>query len=194
MKTVTSLMLVGALLLTACSGAHDIGQSKDQSSAIEKDELAALESEMPESKTAKRPTVCSLISQEEMSAILGGSVVAAPEDSSGADCTYRPASGKGVVPYAQVKIAWAGGEAAMVGTRMGAKMMGGDSKEIGDAAKQLGFPASESIKGVGDEAQMIIGGVMMVRKGDALITIDLRMQPEGREKAIAIAQKLLSRI
>lgn len=195
MKTITSLALVGGLLFTACGGARDIVRGKEQLSAFEKGESAASKSGPSESQTAKRPAVCTLISPDEMSAILGGAVVAAPEGSSGGDdCTYRPASGKGAVPYAQVTIAWAGGEAAMAGTKIGAKMMGGESKEISDAAKRMGFPASESIEGLGDEAQMIIGGVLMVRRGDTLITIDLRMQPEGRKKAVAIAQKILSRI
>jgi hypothetical protein len=192
MKIVTSLLLVGALLFSACGGLQNLGVSKDRSTATEKGESAAIRSATPGSQAAEQPEVCSLISREEMSAILGGSVVA--EGSASDECTYRPASGEGVVPYAQVKIAWTGGEAAMVGTKMGAKAMGGSSKEMGDAAQRLGFPASEVIEGVGDEAQMIIGGVMMVRKGDTLITVDLRMQPEGRKKAIAIAQKVLSRI
>ena len=54
--------------------------------------------------------------------------------------------------------------------------------------------ATNSVEGLGDEAVMIIGGVLNVRKGPALISIDLRMQRDYERKARAIAEQMLAKI
>jgi hypothetical protein len=50
------------------------------------------------------------------------------------------------------------------------------------------------VEGIGDEAIMLIGGVLNVRKGQALIAVDLRMQEDGEAKAKAIAQKVIAKL
>ena len=129
------------------------------------------------------PTACSLINQEEMGRMLGGAV-AKPEARGALTCTYRPAVQEALTPYAEVKIDWTGGEQAMQGMRLAGKTMGQDA----------GFSVFEKIDGVGDEASMMIGGVMNVRKGLTLITIDLRMQTDAKEKGSAIAKTILARM
>jgi hypothetical protein len=129
------------------------------------------------------PSACSLITQEDMSRMLGGGV-AAPEARGALTCTYRPAVHDALTPYAEVKIDWDGGEQAMKGMRLAGRAMGQDA----------GFSVFEKIDGVGDEASMMIGGVMNVRKGMTLITIDLRMQSEANQKGSAIAKTILARI
>jgi hypothetical protein len=133
-----------------------------------------------------RLTACSLVSQEEMSSLLGGPVgpPAADESSSSTICTYTPAAGKGPTPYAQLKVDWNGGEAAMTGLKLADRFM----------SKDAGFSIVDQIEGVGDEASMMIGGLMNVRRGEMVMTIDLRMQPRAREKGIAIAKAVLARI
>jgi hypothetical protein len=129
------------------------------------------------------PAACSLITQEEMSRILGGAV-ATPEARGALTCTYRPAVPETLTPYAEVKIDWNGGEQAMTGMRLAGRAMGADA----------GFSVFEKIDGVGDEASMMIGGVMNVRQGVILITIDLRMQSDAKEKGSAIANTILARV
>ncbi len=55
--------------------------------------------------------------------------------------------------------------------------------------------ATPAITGLGDEAFIgPMNSLMGVRKGDAVLSIDLRALPDGRDKGIAIAQKILGRI
>jgi hypothetical protein len=129
------------------------------------------------------PTACSLINQEEMSRILGAAV-AAPKARGATTCTFSPGAENALTPYAEVKIDWDGAEMAMKGMRLAAKSMDQDA----------GFSVFEKVEGVGDEASMMIGGVMNVRKGSILITIDLRMQTEATAKGSAIANTILARV
>lgn len=131
------------------------------------------------------PSACALIGQDEMGRILGGAVAPPTADDRGGSttCTYTPAAGKGLTPYAQVKIDWHGGDAAMAGMKLADKFI----------SKDAGFSIVDRIDGVGDEASMMIGGLMNVRKGEMFMTIDLRMQPRAKEKGIAIAQAIIAR-
>lgn len=133
-----------------------------------------------------KKTACSLVGQEEMSRILGSAVAqpAAEERGGTSICTYTPAAGKGATPYAQLKIDWNGGEAAMAGVKLADRFM----------SKDAGFSVVQKIDGVGDEASMMIGGLMTVRRGAVVLTIDLRMQPRAKEKGVAIAKAVLARI
>jgi hypothetical protein len=97
-------------------------------------------------------------------------------------CTYTGAGGR----YAQVTVEWQGGESGMAGSNLAGAMM---NEATGGNVK-----ASSSIEGLGDEATMIIGGVLNVRKGPALISIDLRMQRDYERKARAIAEQVLTKI
>jgi hypothetical protein len=126
--------------------------------------------------------VCAMVSKDEMESILGGPLTHAvpttsPEKSV---CTYTGAGGR----YAQVSVEPQGGETGMAGARMAGAMMGnaGDVKAV------------TPVEGVGDEALMLIGGVLNVRKGPALITVDLRMQENSEAKAKAVAQKVIAKL
>jgi hypothetical protein len=135
--------------------------------------------------TVERPTACSLISQAEMAEILGGAV-ATPEAHEGlasTTCRYLPASETSAI-YAEVQIEWEAGEAAMQGARFAQRALEG----------AIDASVSDPLTGLGDEATIIIGGIMMVRAGEIVITIDLRLQDEAREKGTTIARTLLERI
>ncbi|HEY8164734.1 MAG TPA: hypothetical protein VIF83_04195 [Gemmatimonadaceae bacterium] len=126
--------------------------------------------------------VCAMVPKEEMESILGGPLThAVPTTSPGKSvCTYTGAGGR----YAQVSVEPQGGETGMAGARMAGAMMGNAG----------GGKATTPVEGVGDEALMLIGGVLNVRKGPALITVDLRMQENSEEKAKAIAQKVMAKL
>lgn len=147
------------------------------------DRPAAVAAAATVSPRPARAAACSFIDQEEMSRILGGAV-AKPKPRGSTTCLFSPASDNALTPYAEIKIDWTGGEQAMQGMRLAGKAMGQDA----------GFSVFERIDGVGDEASMLIGGVMNVRQGVILITIDLRMQSEAKEKGSAIAKTMLARM
>jgi hypothetical protein len=169
-----ALILLGLTSVLAC------GTGKTDGTDTRPDRVAT---PIPSPAKAAYPTACSLINQEEMSRTLGGAV-APPEPRGTLTCTYRPAVAEALTPYAEIKIDWTGGEMAMKGMGLAGKVMGQDA----------GFSIFDRIDGVGDEASMMIGGVMNVRKGSMLITIDLRMQSGATEKGSAIAKIILARV
>ena len=142
-------------------------------------QTVASTSAAPSSKSA-----CTMITKAEMEAILGGPLTyAVPSDTPAQTvCTYTGSGGR----YAQVTVEWRGGESGIAGSNLAGALMnaatGGDVK------------ASNTVEGIGDEAVMIIGGVLNVRKGQALISIDLRMQNDYERKARAIAEQVLTKI
>ncbi len=102
-----------------------------------------------------RGKACEMVTQAEMSAILGGAVVAAANDRSSmqTECVYSAATG--ISPYAELKVEWGSGPAAMTGAAMFAR------KEPG---------AVDPLEGLGDQA-IQVGPVLMIRTGDDLVTI-----------------------
>jgi hypothetical protein len=128
------------------------------------------------------PAACSIIDQREMGRILGAAVgpPARAERGGSTICTYT-ADGGAAFPYAKVTIDRRGGAAAMSGIKLAESWMD----------KDAGFSLADRIEGVGDEASMTIGGVMNVRQGPTVITIDLGLQPNAREKGTAIAKAIL---
>lgn len=138
-------------------------------------------------KVASTPTsgksACSMLPKAEMETILGGSLThAVPADSpSETTCRYTGDGGR----YAQVTIEWQGGETGMAGARVAGALMG-------QAAG--GMKPVTTVEDLGDEAVMLTGGVLNVRKGAALISVDLRGQAAGESKTIEIAEKVLARM
>jgi hypothetical protein len=101
------------------------------------------------------PRACALLSDAEMSSILGAAVVGEPTDRSPnqTKCTYQPASGAS--PSVELAVDWGGGEAAM--TAMGL---------MGRIEPGLANP----YEGLGDQAAAI-GPMLMIRTGDDLVKI-----------------------
>lgn len=165
--------------LASCSRAD--ADSPQATPASQEAELAALLKAEQEGDE-QHPAACSFISADEMGRILGGAVVS-PKGDRPSTCTYTPASGKGGIPYTQIKIDWKGGDAAMSGVKLAERLIG----------RNAGMSIASNVEGVGDEATMLIGNVMTVRKGATVITIDLRLQPNAKEKGVAIAKTLIER-
>lgn len=101
------------------------------------------------------PRACALVTEAEMSTILGVSVVAEANDRSNGktECIYKPASG--VSPYVEFSVDWGSGEAAMAATGMMGKLEPG---------------LTSPYEGIGDQASAV-GPALMIRTGDDLITI-----------------------
>jgi hypothetical protein len=118
---------------------------------------------------------CSLITKEEMGALLGKDI-ANVVDRPG-QCEYVPSGSN-----SGVKIALQGnGKLAMRALVAGAKMAGQAAGMAGNAMDQ--------IPGMGDEAYYLFG-VLYFRKGDVMVTIEGQDLMLSREQTVAIAQKV----
>lgn len=127
-----------------------------------------------EGEDEARHDPCSLVTKDEVEAVLGETVKDGVAD--GDDCNYdslRPGQ-------AGARISWLHGhaEAAIQGARAGIKMM------------NLGKP----VEGLGDEAVFMAPGVLYVRKGDDLVTVSLVLAPDALDKTKTLAGKALSRL
>ena len=139
------LSQAGALaLLVLVSGCHSRAQTQGASAAS-----GASQTSAPAEKST--PGACELVTQAEMSSILGSPVVAAEHGSN--KCIYTAASG--ISPYVEFSVDLGDGEAAMGATRMMA------TKEPGIA---------DPYEGVGDEAASV-GPALMIRTGEDLVTL-----------------------
>ncbi|HEY0242656.1 MAG TPA: hypothetical protein VGC52_08325 [Gemmatimonadaceae bacterium] len=126
---------------------------------------------------------CSYVTKAEMETILGGSLnepTSAPAGS-GSACTYVGPTGT----YAMLTVDPQGGEAALAGTRMAGEMMDSSAGDI---------KSTNSVAGLGDEAVMLIGGMLNVRKGAALVSVDLRGSTDPEVKGRAIVEKVLAKM
>ncbi|MEO8193743.1 MAG: hypothetical protein ABI681_07820 [Gemmatimonadales bacterium] len=128
-------------------------------------------------------SACALVTKSDMESILGGplSYAVAKDSPASTVCTYTGAGGR----YAQLTIEWQGGESGIAGARLAGKLMGATAGDV---------KVTTPVEGVGDEAIMMIGGVLNVRKGPALIAVDLRMQDNSEAKAKAIAQRVIAKL
>jgi hypothetical protein len=124
-----------------------------------------------------------MIPKAEMEAILGGPLATAEaKDVPGkTQCIYAGFGGR----FADVAIEWGNGEAGMAGARLASKLMGATAGNI---------QVSSPLEGLGDEAVMMIGNVLNVRKGADLITVDLRTQKNAAAVGPAIARRLIEQL
>jgi hypothetical protein len=140
--TIWSLMICGACTPKQETAANAAGASAAASPAPE-----------PEKKSL---TACEMVTAAEMSALLGGAVTAQNGPTNGQTaCTYNPVAG--ISPYAELKVEWGSGEAAMMGASFA------NAHEPGLA---------EQSDGLGDQA-VSVGPATMIRRGDDLVTVTL---------------------
>lgn len=114
-----------------------------------------------------QPRACTLVTDAEMSAVLGATVVGeADERSSGRTvCTYKPASG--ISPHVELAVDWGGGAAAMVAMGMMGKVEPG---------------LTSPYEGLGDNAAAV-GPMLMIKTGEDLVQITLTGVSEVPVKA-----------
>ena len=174
------LTLLATATLSACGStpqtSDTTGVERDAASNPVKNDGAE-----PSAATT-RASLCALLPKAEMEAILGGPLTNADAaDTPGqTQCTYV-----GFGRFADVAIEWGNGEAGMAGARLAAKFMGATAGSV-----QVMTPIAD----LGDEAMMMIGGVLNVRKGDDLITVDLRTQKNPELLGPTIARKVIEKM
>jgi hypothetical protein len=157
-QLIVIVAMSATLALTGCSKSDAPPKAVAQSSTAP---VAARE----------QPKACALVTESEMSSILGGVVVAKGEDRPvQTTCTYSPTSG--ISPYAELKVDWGDGEAGMLGAGMAGRVEPG---------------MTNPLAGIGDQAVMV-GPVLMIRKGEDLITIVL----SGVDDPLAKAKRIFA--
>ena len=144
-------LCIGGLLLAGCSKPEPGAPAATASAGSSP---AAASGRVGVGKSAR---VCDLVSQAEMSALLGAPVVATPGEGLRAqtECIYAAASG--IRPYAELKLERGMGAAAMT---------------AGAIAQQLEPGLADEMKGLGDQAVQF-GPGLMIRTGEDLVTIVL---------------------
>ena len=172
-----TVMGIVAIALGACGSAPESGPP-DASSPRE-----ATDASPQNAPRAGRKSVCVMIPKAEMETILGGPLASADgKDSPGkTQCTYAGFGGR----FADVAIEWGNGEAGMEGARLASKLMASSAGNI---------EIIKALEGVGDEALMMIGGVLSVRKGADLITVDMRTTKNPEVVGPAIARRIIEQM
>ncbi len=178
-KIVTAALLASV----AIAGVTGCGKGKGGSDAGQSGAPAA--SESAPQLASKAHDVCSLVGKADMEAILEGAVVRIAPTESGFSpdgCEYAgpPGSGRSAV----VSVAWEDGTVTMAGFSAGVNLVNSQMPP-GSATKDDG------LKGLGDEAHLLHGGVLGVRKGDRFLSVMVVMQADSQRKAEAIARKAL---
>jgi len=139
-------LIAGVLLLVACSKPEPPAPPAS----------AALPATAHPAAAAKvQGKACDMVTQAQMSAILGGAVIAKPNERSNGQtqCIYTAAAG--ISPYAELKVEWGEGQAAMMGVGLANRAEPG---------------LTSPLEGLGDQAAQI-GPALMIRSGDDLVTI-----------------------
>jgi hypothetical protein len=161
----TGTALLASALVAACSS--------NDASTVDSTAMA------PVSSAVGRPHACTLVAAAEMSTILGATVVAVPDDSSGgkAGCTYQPPAGP--VPTVKLAVDWGGGEAAMTTmVALGQKILPG-----------VGNP----YEGIGDEVAMV-GSMLLIRAGEHLMSLEIAGVEDPPRKARQIFDAVKPRL
>ncbi len=125
---------------------------------------------MADAEAAQRqratPSACALVSEAQMSAILGAPIVA--EANGDTKCMYKPTSG--ITPYVEFSIDWGDGAVAMQAMGLAAQHEPG---------------LTSPYDGLGDQAAAV-GPALMIRTGEDLVTIVF----SGVEDIPAAAKKI----
>lgn len=134
---------LSALLLAACA-------KKDR--AVTDSQTAAAVTPPP---SKQQVTACAMVTDAEMSKILGTAVAAEPHEGTAdqTECIYKPASG--ISPYVDFTLVRGDGEAAMTA----AGMMGQHEPGI-----------TSPYDGIGDQA-VAVGPALMIRTGEDLVKL-----------------------
>jgi hypothetical protein len=117
-----------------------------------------------------QPTACTLVTTQEMSAILGSTVTAEPHEGTvdQTECIFKPANAPS--PYVELTVNYGDGEAAM-----------GAATAMNHVEPGITNPYA----GIGDQA-VAVGTALMIRTGEDLVTITF----SGVDDAPAKARKI----
>lgn len=134
-----------------------------------------------------RDKPCSVLFPVEVGKVLGVSI-SMREIVDEVTCHYvfdKPAEGApaGKEQFLEIKVHWGGGQTTVQAARGASALLGSEMK------------AFEKLPGIGDEAYLgPLASLLVFRKGDIGVEIDLRMIPNGREAGIKLAKLIASRI
>ena len=134
---------------------HSLSEAEQAAFTCEKIRTKESMARAAENAAPQRPELaaCALVSDAEMSAILGAPVVTDPSQRSGNKCVYKPTTGIG--PYVELSV-----------DRGDAKVAMAAIGSMGKAEPGLTSPYD----GIGDQAAAV-GTGLMIRTGDDLVTI-----------------------
>lgn len=153
----TVLFLTVSLFLTAC------GNSQPPETAVATAPVAESAQAKPQSKA------CDLITAAEMSQLLGATVIPTADEGVGrTGCNWAPSGGG--MPFAELKVEWGQGEAAMEAASMLSKREPGINNPYDD---------------LGDEA-WVTGPAVMIKKQEDLFTVMVY----GAQDAEAVVHKM----
>jgi hypothetical protein len=145
-RPLLALVLLASIELNGCS-------KQPATSAPTTTADAQVPTATPESQQDAK--ACELVTEEEMTAILGAAVRAEPNDRSNGktECIYTAV--EGISPYVEFSVEWGSGEGAMMGIGMAAQ-----------AEPGLASP----YEGLGDQAAAV-GPALMIRTGEDLVML-----------------------
>jgi hypothetical protein len=164
------LALGCVVLLSATLAACSNGDSRLQAATEALASASASEGAAARTAAAEHLIACAMVTEDEMSSILGSAVVGTANDRSSGktECIYQVASGIG--PYVELAVDWGGGEAAMTAMKV-----------MGSLEPGLANPYD----GLGDQASQV-GPVLMIRTGEDLVMLTF----SGVEDSSAKARKI----
>jgi hypothetical protein len=172
MRTPVSAWLALGLSFTCLSACSKKTEAPAQPVAAEAPQTS------PVAEPAVKPSACAMVTQEQMSEILGKNVVGASDESSSGVTKCEYTAPTSLSPDAWVSVEWGEAETARMGARMA------NTQEPGLA---------NPLAGLGDEAFMT-GPVLFVISGDDVIQIYLPGVPEiapSAAKVLALLQPKL---
>ena len=181
---VPSLCMGSLLLLAACSKPNDADTGANAAAAAT-------------TAPVKHGKACDMVTAAEMSAILGGPVIAAAGGNerppSATECIYSPADGSNpanaelpdgsATPYAELEVDWGGGDVQVLDTATG----------LANTAAPVG--AVDSLTGLGDRAYKVTAEqVFISTHGDLMMIRFLRKTGEVNAKARRIYETAKGRM
>lgn len=174
-------VLVVSLVLAGCGG----GDRRDAEPVKAPARTGAASTSRPAGQPAvvvSRDNPCSVLLPSEVSEILGVTIsMREVVDETTCHFVYD-APEEGAPPFLAIRVHFTDGPAVVTATRMAGKLLGGDA----------GF---ERVPDIGDEAWLgPLASLLVFRKGDVGVELDLRMVPDGRDKGIRLARLIAQRL
>ena len=168
-------LCLSALVCAGCSKEGALPGSTTTATAAATATSGTNSAVSPDSK--KRAKACDMVTQAEMSAILGGAVVAAAGGNdrppASTECIYSSAAGPS--PYAELEVDWGGGDPQVLGSAAG----------LAKGAAPAG--AVDQLRGLGERAyQVTADQVFISTQGDLMM---IRF-PYGSDGVIPKARRI----
>ncbi len=179
-KIAPGLLIVALAVLASCTSSEH--PASEISPAEPADQATA---EVLKEFPVTRGNPCSVLFPNEVGEIVGAKM-SMREVVDEVTCHYifdEPESGSGAERFVEIRVHWEDGQAVILAARGAAALISSEMK------------AFEKLPGIGDEAYMgPMDSLLLFRKGDVGVEIDLRMIPNGHETGVKLANLIASRI